>query len=44
MNIELNISSNLILSMNYPKSELTPKLGIAYIQKPTFTVQVNKSF
>uniref|UniRef100_A0A914NBZ0 Uncharacterized protein n=1 Tax=Meloidogyne incognita TaxID=6306 RepID=A0A914NBZ0_MELIC len=39
MNIELNISSNLILSMNYPKSELTPKLGIAYIQKPTFTVQ-----
>uniref|UniRef100_A0A915NNN8 Uncharacterized protein n=1 Tax=Meloidogyne floridensis TaxID=298350 RepID=A0A915NNN8_9BILA len=41
MNIELNISSNLILSMNYPKSELTPKLGIAYIQKPTFTVQID---
>ncbi|CAK5118939.1 unnamed protein product [Meloidogyne enterolobii] len=41
MNIELNISSNLILSINYPKSELTPKLGIVYIQKPTFTVQID---
>uniref|UniRef100_A0A915M8Q4 Beta-mannosidase n=1 Tax=Meloidogyne javanica TaxID=6303 RepID=A0A915M8Q4_MELJA len=27
--------------MNYPKSELTPKLGIVYIQKPTFTVQID---
>uniref|UniRef100_A0A1I8BYP9 SHR-BD domain-containing protein n=1 Tax=Meloidogyne hapla TaxID=6305 RepID=A0A1I8BYP9_MELHA len=40
MRVELNVS-NLILSMNYPKSEFTPKLGIVYIQKPKFITQIN---